>query len=312
MPGWTLAAGLVTETGIEPPGNDAFTVGWAWRLAAGQWWHWRAVPPHEDPLLDVMIPRIFHAQGVAAALGWSERSNSGTSAAALLASLAAEGRTVEPLAGYLGYSRDTDWWPAVMPSHPEVVAAHLLECLPLFVESTDGRFRALSTLVHGDGPVGAATANAIVLGLGHRLPAQRAVVLDAMITLTARGRLPVPELGRALGRLVRAGLVKLSRAVAALESAVSAGMHAEVWRILAGALPELLPDMGERPRAGLGGLLGVAVRAASLTGSVEDSLTGLTGEGARPEVPGLAAVVERGGTSAVVREARRLQRLVAG
>ncbi|WP_146104037.1 hypothetical protein [Nonomuraea solani] len=34
LQGWDLAAGLAIETGIEPPGNDAFVAGWVW--AAGR------------------------------------------------------------------------------------------------------------------------------------------------------------------------------------------------------------------------------------------------------------------------------------
>ncbi|MEV0390218.1 DUF6493 family protein [Nonomuraea sp. NPDC050643] len=77
-PGWHLAAGLVAETGIDPPGNDAFVLGWVWawngRLRPGK------IEPAEwatalaaDPLLDVMVPRLLAAQRVEVALRWDER-----------------------------------------------------------------------------------------------------------------------------------------------------------------------------------------------------------------------------------------------
>ncbi|GAA2888184.1 hypothetical protein GCM10010517_52120 [Streptosporangium fragile] len=77
-----------------------------------------------------------------------------------------------------------------------------------------------------------------------------------------------------------------------------AGAHAEVWPVLAEALPPLLPGTGEKPGAGLGDLLAVAVKAATLTG-------------ARADIPALAAVAGRGGAGRPVREARRLQAVIS-
>ncbi|MFB4273957.1 DUF6493 family protein [Nonomuraea sp. MTCD27] len=200
---------------------------------------------------------------------------------------------VERRSGYLAYPRDVVWWPAIMPSHPEVVAAHLLLCLPRFLDGSDARLDAVTALAHADGPVGAATAITIAAALGHRRPAPRATAADALTVLAVRGRLPAAELGRAIAELIRAELVVLGRITPALAELASGGAHAEIWRALAVALPSLLPAPGERPRAGLGELLEVAVQAAALTG-------------VRCEIRGLADLAARKGSSHVLKEARRL------
>ncbi|MBB2741519.1 UNVERIFIED_ORG: hypothetical protein FHR35_001339 [Microbispora rosea subsp. rosea] len=193
---------------------------------------------------------------------------------------------------------ETVWWPAVMPSHREVVAAHLLETLTLDTDSSGGGGEVLAALVHGDGPVGAATASALAIGMGNKHLAQRGAAVDALVTLTARGQLPAADLGQAVARLVDAGLVKLNRIAAALDEATTAGAHAAVWRVLLTALPSLLPRTGDKPRAGLGELLAVAVKAATLSGE-------------RAGIPGLTEVAARGGSSRLVQEARRLQQQVS-
>ncbi|MEU4510592.1 DUF6493 family protein [Nonomuraea wenchangensis] len=194
---------------------------------------------------------------------------------------------------YLSYPDDALWWPLVMPSHRELVAAALLRCQSWVSDSNDARMTALAALAHGDGPVGAATATLIAGGLGHRRDAQRAAAAEAALTLAARGQLPAADLGRAVARLVEAEFVVLKRITAAFDDLTAAGAHAEVWAALAEALPALLPPPGERPRAGLGELLAVAARAAALTG-------------ARGEVAGLAEMAERKGSSRVLYEARHL------
>ncbi|WP_433411271.1 DUF6493 family protein [Microtetraspora malaysiensis] len=197
------------------------------------------------------------------------------------------------------HSGETVWWPTIMPSHRDVVAAHLLESAPWLAHGYDGQMEALRRLVHGDGPVGAATAGAIVCVMAHARPARRAAATDALVTLAARDEVPAAEIGRLLVDMAVAGLLKLNRAVAVLDDAVRAGAHASVWSILTEALPALLPAAGERARAGLGDLLAVGARAAALAG-------------ARADIPELAAVATRRGGSRVVEEARRLhQRLSA-
>ncbi|MFI6498112.1 DUF6493 family protein [Nonomuraea typhae] len=206
--------------------------------------------------------------------------------------------TLAPKPGYPAYSRDMVWWPPVMPSHREAVAAHVLECLPWFMTGSDGQVQAVAALAHGDGPAGIATASAIVIGMGHERAAERAEAADAIITLAARGELPGADLGVAVARIVRGGQVKLNRITGVLDEVTAAGAHAEVWAALARALPLLLPGPGEKARAGLGELLKVAVRAAAQAG-------------ARGELPGLAELAARKGSSLVVHEARRLSAVIS-
>ncbi|WP_067173182.1 DUF7824 domain-containing protein [Microtetraspora niveoalba] len=203
--------------------------------------------------------------------------------------------TRDPAGRRAPLSEAVGWWPAVLPSHREVAAAHMIEVFQAYMESTDGQVEALSPLAHGDGPTGAGTAYALVVGMGHTRPVQRAAATDALIALAARGDVPAAEIGRAVDELVRAGFVKLNRVTSVLDDAARAGAHAEVWEIVAAALPGLLPEAGEKPRANLADLLAVGARAAEPAG-------------ARTAVPGLAAVAEREGTSRFVLEARRLHR----
>ncbi|MBB5782272.1 DUF7825 domain-containing protein [Nonomuraea jabiensis] len=199
---------------------------------------------------------------------------------------------------YLSYRRDALWWPLIMPSHREVVASWLVRCMPWPSDGNDFTMAALAAAAHGEGPVGAATAVAIAGGLGHRRDAQRAAAAEAALTLAARGQFPAPEFGWAVAELIRHEFVTLKRIAVALGDLAAAGAHDQVWRALAVALPLLLPGPGERPRAGLGELLGVAARAAVLAG----------GKG---EIFGLAEMAARKGSSLVLHEARRLHEAVS-
>lgn len=88
-PSYPLTAALLRETGVQPPTDDAFIVGWvsevnrqrplAHSLAA-------------DPLLDTLLPQIFRAEGVGEALQWEEDPASPYSWLGALRMLAANGR----------------------------------------------------------------------------------------------------------------------------------------------------------------------------------------------------------------------------
>ncbi|MDR8414761.1 DUF6493 family protein [Nonomuraea sp. 3-1Str] len=206
--------------------------------------------------------------------------------------------TLSPKPGYPLFSRHMVWWPPSMPSHREAVAAHVLACLPWVMDSTDGQVEVVAALAHAGGPAGIATASTIVIGMGHRLPAQRALAADAITTLAAYGELPAADLGRAVGHLVRGEQVRLNRVTGVLDEVTSAGAHAGVWAALAAAIPLLLPGPGEKAKAGLGELLKVAVRAAEATG-------------ARSDMPGLADMAARKGSSQLLHQARRLYEVIA-
>jgi hypothetical protein len=57
-----LTLALLRATGIEIPIHDPLVVGW---VSTG-----RLPVPHEDPLFDTLLPRVFDAQGVGRALQW--------------------------------------------------------------------------------------------------------------------------------------------------------------------------------------------------------------------------------------------------
>ncbi|WP_341720945.1 DUF6493 family protein [Micromonospora sp. FIMYZ51] len=207
--------------------------------------------------------------------------------------------TAEPGTLWSGHAEWAQLWPSVLPGHRGAVAAYLL---PTVAASADldvsGGAAVLPLLAEATGPGGLALDLAVAYGLAARHAADRVAALDALLTLAAAGQLDPAALGAQLGTLVAGQLVKLSRAVEPLRDAVQAGAPLTVWRLLAAALPAML-TMPTPPR-GLPDLLTLATETATATG-------------VRIELPGLAGVAERGGSSRLVTEARRLdQALHAG
>nr|WP_062341693.1 DUF6493 family protein [Herbidospora sakaeratensis] len=195
--------------------------------------------------------------------------------------------TLEPRESpYASYPEHLAWWPSITPSHRESIAAHLLEC---FSARTTDETRVLTVLVQGEGPVGRATAGAIVTALGRKRPE----AAEAMKILIARGQFDGADFGWALAELVRADVVKLGRVIPALDDLAQSGAHQEMWALLAEAIPALLPKAGDRPLTGLAELLTVAAKAALMAG-------------AQAEIPGLAEAAARKGGSRVTLEARVL------
>ncbi|WP_143043929.1 hypothetical protein [Nonomuraea jiangxiensis] len=197
-----------------------------------------------------------------------------------------------------GHTYTLGWWPLVLPSHRELVAAHLSCYLPASMTSADGQTAVLASVVHGDGPLGTGMAHALACGMGHENAADRAAATDALLTLAARREVPVAALAEAVTALVRADFLKLNRVVAVLDDATQAGAHEVVWEVVVRVLPGLLPAEGERPRAGAADLLAAGARAARIAG-------------VRAEVPEVEAVAARKGSSRLVQEARRLRHLIA-
>ncbi|MFG6200664.1 DUF6493 family protein [Nonomuraea sp. JJY05] len=197
-----------------------------------------------------------------------------------------------------GYAYTLEWWPLAMPSHPEIVAAHMVWMLSIGIDSSDSQTQALVGLAHADGPLGSAVAHALACGMGHTNAADRAAATDALLTLAARGRVPAQVLAQTLTKLVAEGFLKLNRVVSVLDDATQAGAHEAVWEVVVRLLPGVLPQEGERPRAGVADLLAAGARAARIAG-------------VRAELPEVAAVAARKGSSRLVQEARRLQHLVA-
>jgi hypothetical protein len=199
--------------------------------------------------------------------------------------------------GLVRHVHSVEAWPWLLPSHREVVAAHLVPCLSELTESRLGQGTALLRLAESDGPAGAALATALTYGLGSRHQDERSASVDALLVLAGRGQTPAEELGTAISSLVPKGLVVLSRVTAGLTDAVRAGAHADLWSIVAAALPGLLPVHGQAAAPGLPDLLALGAEAAEAIG-------------ARADLPALAEVAGRGGSSRLVREAARLNRLV--
>ncbi|MQY07786.1 DUF6493 family protein [Actinomadura macrotermitis] len=207
----------------------------------------------------------------------------------------APGSLVDDLFGHLQRTyfdlTTIGWWPSLLPSHREVIAAQILLSLPMYVDDRSGQGALATALAEADGPAGAATAAVLALTLGSRHTEERNGAVDALLILAARGALPAAELGTAIADREQ---LMLNRLAGPLGQAVDAGAAAEVLTALAAALPRLLA----RPATGLPDLLSVATRAAGMIGH-------------RPDIPGLAEVAARGGSSRLVREARRLKEALA-
>ncbi|MEU9020554.1 DUF6493 family protein [Actinomadura sp. NPDC048394] len=193
------------------------------------------------------------------------------------------------------YSHTFAWWPGVTPSHREIAAAQLVPYQAGLTDEGWLQGPTMLAIAEADGPSGAATGTLLACTLANAHERHRADAVDALLTLSARGVLPAAETGVAIGRLAAFGRVKLGRVAKALGAAADAGAHADVWTIIAAALPEILAGPGGHGVRGLPDLLALGTRTAETTG-------------ARGEIPALKAVAGRGGSSRLVKEAARLHR----
>jgi hypothetical protein len=189
-------------------------------------------------------------------------------------------------------------WPALLPSHRDVVAAQLLAWLADPFGGGRGAGQVLPLLAETDGPVGPGLTLALAYGLGARDPVDRAAAVDALLVLAGRRQLPGPALGAELAALVTLGLVQVGRVVPALRDAARAGAPAEVWAIAAAAIPGLVPPAVPRPPRGVPDLLALAAEVAGAVG------------GGQP-IPELTAISGRSGSGRLRSESRRLARLLA-
>ncbi|MFJ6571706.1 DUF6493 family protein [Streptomyces sp. NPDC091292] len=190
-------------------------------------------------------------------------------------------------------------WLAVVPGRRDVVAALLLkETSDAAVEDAGDDPTYLPLLAETDGEAGDAVHLAVAYGLGARRSDERLAAVDALLVLAARGQLDADLLGGALGRLVVSGAVKPVRLVESGRAAAATGAYATTWSVLREALVPLLTAFAEGRSAGVrgaGDLLAVAAECAERTG-------------ARGAIPRLAEVAERGGSSRLVTQARRLHK----
>jgi hypothetical protein len=189
-------------------------------------------------------------------------------------------------------------WPALLPSHRDVVAAHLQPWLANLPAGARGDGQVLPILAETDGPVGPGLTLAVAYGLGARDQLDRAAAVDALLILAGRHQLDGPALGSELGALTALGLLQVGRMVPALRDAARSGATAEVWAIVAAIIPRLVPQDGQRPPRGLPDLLALGADVAGTLGRCQT-------------IPALAAITRRGGSSHLVTQSRRLQELLA-
>jgi hypothetical protein len=206
-----------------------------------------------------------------------------------------------PDPGDVGYLDATfGWWtcwPAVLPSHRDVIAAHLVPQLARGTENDRGSGVVLPLLAEADGPVGPGLTLSLAYGLGAAEQTDRSAAVDALLVLAGRGQLDGPALGTEIGALVTHGALKLTRIVPGLRDVARSGAYADVWATVAAALPGVLPKERATPATGLADFIALGVETAEQVH-------------ARGPIPGIAACAGRGGSSRLVAEARRLHRLL--
>ncbi|MBE1491372.1 DUF6493 family protein [Plantactinospora soyae] len=183
-------------------------------------------------------------------------------------------------------------WPAVLPGYRELVAAYALTDVSSAADlDVQGGASVLPLLAECTGAGGVALDLALAYGLGARHRSDRVAAVDALLLLAAAGDLDAATVGRQVGELGAGGVLTLTRCVEPLRDLAMAGARLSAWRLLAAALPALLA--APKPPRGTPDLLTLAAETATATG-------------VRIEVPGLAEVIARRGSSRLVTEARRL------
>ncbi|MFJ7066117.1 DUF6493 family protein [Streptomyces sp. NPDC101115] len=194
--------------------------------------------------------------------------------------------------GYYHWSGLRPLWPGVLPDDRETLAAWLLPTLAGGAEWEErGAAWGLTALAEGDGPVGPAVHLALAVGLGCRHVEDRLTAVDALLVLASRGELDPSLLAARLAVFVADGTVKPNRLADAARTAAATGAYATVRAVLLGLLPSVLA--APKPVHGAGELLAVAAECVERSG----------GSG---EVPGLAELAARRGTTQLVTQARRL------
>jgi hypothetical protein len=201
--------------------------------------------------------------------------------------------------GSRGHGGCTHWWPYVMPSHREVVAAHLVPYLLERWRTDRVEPRLAQALASAGGVPGEAVALVQAYFMADRSwsadPRERA---RPVVEMAARGELDGEEVGRQLALLVRRAGLRPGPVFETLEGAAGLGAHREVWRIMTGFLSVYLPGPGERPHTRHTQALTFALRAARWAG-------------ARGAVGRVAEIARLRASNNFVREARRLHTYLA-
>jgi hypothetical protein len=184
------------------------------------------------------------------------------------------------------------FWPAVLPGHREIAAAHVLP-LVAFGQPGEPAFAVLRTLAGGGGPLGPAMAQCLARGATADERAGRVATVDALVLLAERGELDGAALGVELVELLERGEGVLRRYAEVLTELHRAGAAAEVWA----ALRLLVPAVVVRAAPGPG-----APDLLALASAVAAQL------GVRELIAEVDVVAARSGSSRLVVEARRLAR----
>ncbi|MGI5491528.1 hypothetical protein [Microtetraspora malaysiensis] len=209
--------------------------------------------------------------------------------------LADQPRHVHPVCdGHLGGLME--WWPAVLPAHREVVAAHLIGHQPINIFGTHMlRPSSLEGLAAADGPCG----RAVAVLLAHEIfprdygDHDTARPLRALRRLAAADAFPAGEFGVELSQRVLRGEITLRLLVDTLQAEAENGAYRQMWRSLITVLSALLPAMGGRPTGAQIDLVALAVRLARWSQ-------------ARGEIPEVSAFAARKGSGRILRHARAL------
>ncbi|MGW3348844.1 hypothetical protein ACWDA3_36580 [Nonomuraea rubra] len=186
-------------------------------------------------------------------------------------------------------------WPAMLPSHREVVAVNLLPFL-LYGHWGAGLTPAeIAGLELAQGPMGESTAVILAFLLADGV----AGVIPLVLRLAARGELPAEAIGRQLALVLRRTWKETRPAIAALTELADAGGHHEVWRILRTLLPAMLPGEGRRITVTHADLVAFAADVARWTG-------------ARGEIPVVGEFARSRRKIRLVHECRRLHAQLTG
>jgi hypothetical protein len=186
-------------------------------------------------------------------------------------------------------------WPAVLPQHRDVIAAHLVSSMAGLADTND-RAEVLPLLAEADGSVGHGMTLALGYGLAAKSTAARTDAVDALLILAGRHQLDGAALGRELGHLIVQHAITTSRLINPLRDAAQAGAARETQAALV-AMLELILGANEPAPAGLADLLALTAEIVEFTRHPA-------------EIAGLAEFTARRGSSRQLVESRRLHSLV--
>jgi hypothetical protein len=151
-------------------------------------------------------------------------------------------------------------WPAIAPSHRELIAAHVQQYIAVAEESAIAPATGcLDGLALSDGPPGPAMSSTLAHALGSRRDNLNTAAADALLTLGTRPGWTSTGVGTELAILATSGRIVLRRAVTALNSVSRAGAHHTIAEIANAALPTLLAATA---RPGTTELISLAASAA--------------------------------------------------